>query len=212
MERVMGVTIGDTIRTIHESYGVIFHLGATVNAIGNNTVTLSTGERLNADLLVGIGVRPVLALATQTRLAVDRGVIVDQYLQCGRYLCIRRHRLLAGPQDRPANPCRTLGCRRAAGTSTCAKHAWPQAGVRRHSFLLEPALRTVISHVDRAEQWGLDIDRDLATNDDAVTFWHHGRKLAVATIGRDLDCLRAELAFEEEPTAWQRAFPQNISD
>jgi NADPH-dependent 2,4-dienoyl-CoA reductase/sulfur reductase-like enzyme len=58
----------------------------------------------------------------------------------------------------------------------------------------------------------LDIDRDLATNDDAVTFWHHGRKLAVATIGRDLDCLRAELAFEEEPTAWQRAFPQNISD
>ena len=61
---------------------------------------------------------------------------------------------------------------------------------------------TVISYAGHAERWDrLDIDGDPAAHDDTVTFWYHGRKLAVAAIGRDLDSLRAELAFEEEPTA-----------
>lgn len=61
---------------------------------------------------------------------------------------------------------------------------------------------TAISHVGRAEQWDRsDLDGDLAARDTAVTFWHHGRKLAVAPIGSDFSSLRAESAFEKESTA-----------
>jgi apoptosis-inducing factor 3 len=37
-----------------------------------------------------------------------------------------------------------------------------------------------------------------AAQDCAVSFFRGGRKFAVATVGRDLDSLRAELAFEQE--------------
>jgi 3-phenylpropionate/trans-cinnamate dioxygenase ferredoxin reductase subunit len=60
----------------------------------------------------------------------------------------------------------------------------------------------VISYVGHAEQWDrLDIDGDPTAHDCVVSFWHHGKKLAVATVGRDLDSLRAEVAFEQELAA-----------
>ena len=46
------------------------HLGAAVTAIGDDDVTLSTGERLPADVVVAaIGVRPETGLATAAGLA-----------------------------------------------------------------------------------------------------------------------------------------------
>jgi 3-phenylpropionate/trans-cinnamate dioxygenase ferredoxin reductase subunit len=34
-----------------------------------------------------------------------------------------------------------------------------------------------------------------------VTYWRYDKRLAVATVGRDLASLRAEVAFEEETPA-----------
>src|SRR6202012_2189071 len=82
LERVMGAAIGDMVRAVHEAHGVIFHLGKTLSAIAQDAVTLSTGERLAADMVVvGIGVKPELALAEQAGLAIERGVTVDAYLR-----------------------------------------------------------------------------------------------------------------------------------
>jgi NADPH-dependent 2,4-dienoyl-CoA reductase/sulfur reductase-like enzyme len=78
MERVMGAAIGDMVRAIHESHGIRFHLGTTLTAIAPDAVMLSTGADL---VVVGIGVRPAVALATQAGLTVDRGVVVDEFLQ-----------------------------------------------------------------------------------------------------------------------------------
>ena len=58
---------------------------------------------------------------------------------------------------------------------------------------------TTINYVGHAERWDrIEIDGDPAAQDCTVGFWRDGRTLAVATIGRDLDSLRAELAFEQE--------------
>ena len=82
MEKVLGREVGDLVHKIHEEHGVAFHLGTTPASFDRNRVTLQSGEPLDADfVIVGIGVRPETALAEQAGIAVDRGVVVDAYLE-----------------------------------------------------------------------------------------------------------------------------------
>jgi len=82
MERVLGPDMGDFVRALHEEHGVIFHLENTVVAIDGKRATLKSGGVLEADLVVvGVGVRPRLALAEQAGLALDRGVAVNAYFE-----------------------------------------------------------------------------------------------------------------------------------
>ena len=84
MEKVLGPEVGKFLRKLHEDHGVTFHLGTTATTIDKQSVTLKSGGRLQADLVVvGIGVRPEISL--------------DQH---PRHLRCRRHRTLAGPADR----------------------------------------------------------------------------------------------------------------
>src|SRR5206468_11211976 len=82
MERVLGPELGQFVRTLHEQHGVVFHLGDTVLAIENKRARLKSGGVLEADLVViGVGVRPRLALAERAGLALDRGVVVNRHLE-----------------------------------------------------------------------------------------------------------------------------------
>src|ERR1700716_3722470 len=85
MERVLGSGMGDFVRALHEEHGVIFHLGDTVVGIEGKRATLKSGGVLETDVVVvGVGVRPRLGLAEQAGLALDRGAVVDAYLQTSR--------------------------------------------------------------------------------------------------------------------------------
>src|ERR1700686_62029 len=82
MERVLGPQLGDFIRALHQEHGVVFHLGETVTAFAGRRATLKGGGTLETDVVVvGVGVRPRLALAEQAGLTMDRGVSVDAYLR-----------------------------------------------------------------------------------------------------------------------------------
>ena len=66
----------------HEAHGVLFHLGRKPSVIEDARVVLDDGTRLDADLVVmGVGVRPRTDLAEQAGLNVDRGVVVDAFME-----------------------------------------------------------------------------------------------------------------------------------
>ena len=80
LERIMGPDVGRFIRAVHEEHGVTFHLGTTAERVDGRNVTLKDGTTIEADLVVvGVGVRPIVAFAEQAGLAMDRGIAVNEF-------------------------------------------------------------------------------------------------------------------------------------
>lgn len=66
----------------YRDHGVRFAAGAKVEGIGADSVSLSTGAKLKADLVVaGIGVTPVTEIATAAGLKAENGIVVNEFLE-----------------------------------------------------------------------------------------------------------------------------------
>ncbi|TQS71707.1 Rieske 2Fe-2S domain-containing protein [Rhodobacteraceae bacterium] len=85
MEGLLGPDVGGFVAQQHKDNGVSFHMGREISAFDGQTVCLDNGHELAADLVViGIGVRPALDLATQAGLTLaegDDGVLVNGQFQ-----------------------------------------------------------------------------------------------------------------------------------
>ena len=80
--KVLGTEMGNLVRETHEANGVKFHLGRTPAAIHDRYVQLDDGTKLECDLVVvGVGVRPNTRLAEQAGIATDNGVLVNEFLE-----------------------------------------------------------------------------------------------------------------------------------
>jgi NADPH-dependent 2,4-dienoyl-CoA reductase/sulfur reductase-like enzyme/nitrite reductase/ring-hydroxylating ferredoxin subunit len=202
MERVLGPELGDFVRQLHEDHGVVFHLGDTASAIDARQVTLNGGGTLAADLVVvGVGVRPRLALAEKAGLAIDRGVAVDAYLETSA-----RGIFAAGDIARWPDPHSGAAIRvehwvvaQRQGQTAALNMLGGREKFDAAPFFWSQHYDVPINYVGHAESWDeLAIDGDIAARDCSLRYKRKGRVLAVASIYRDAESLMAEVAMERE--------------
>ena len=206
-----GRPVGDYLRQIHEDHGVTFHLGTTATAVDENAVTLKGGERLQADLVViGIGVRPTIALAEKAGLAIDRGVTVNEYLESSAPGIFAAGDIARWPDRLSGERIRVEHWVVAERQGQVAAH---NILGRRERFDYIPFFWTEqydfsLAYVGHAEKWDeAEIVGSLEARDCTIIYRRDGRELARAFVHRDLDGLRTELEFEQRIAAEEVPLP-----
>lgn len=203
--RVMGPELGEFIRALHEAHGVHFHLGRTAKAITGREVVLDDGQSIAAELVViGIGVKPAVALAEGAGLRVDRGVLVDQYLETSVPGIYAAGDIARWPDPRTGRSIRIEHWVLAElqGQTAARNMLGRRDPFRAVPFFWSQHYDTTIAYVGSAEGWDrVDVRGNLAEKNCLAAFRVAGKITAVATIGRDHDSLRAEALLEHEDQA-----------
>jgi NADPH-dependent 2,4-dienoyl-CoA reductase/sulfur reductase-like enzyme/nitrite reductase/ring-hydroxylating ferredoxin subunit len=199
MEKVLGRELGQLIHETHEAHDVKFHLGRTSVDIQDRCVRLDDGTILDCDLVVvGIGVRPNTALAEKAGVATDDGVLVNEYLETNAPGVFAAGDIARWPDPR--------GGRIRVEHWVVAQRQGQTAARNilgaQEPFNLPPFFWS--NHFDlhiRYVGHGSGDDRtsvsgNLKARDASVVFCDGDKLAAVASIGRDLENLKAEVALE----------------
>ena len=205
MERILGPELGAFIRSVHEENGVIFHLGRTAAVIADDMVLLDNGERVEADIVVvGIGVRPAITLAEQAGLTIDRGVLVDQFLETSAPGVFAAGDIARWPDPHSGQAIRVehFVVAERQGQTAARNILGREEAFDAVPFFWTEQHDLSIAYVGHAEKWDeVVIDGSIEARDCSITYLRDGRKRAVAIVHRDLEGLRAEVEFESELAA-----------
>jgi NADPH-dependent 2,4-dienoyl-CoA reductase/sulfur reductase-like enzyme len=204
LARAVGETLGRFALALHQEHGVVFHLGRTVSEIRVKDVVLDDGTTMPADLIVvGIGVIPRVDLAEQAGLSIDEGILVDDRLRSSD-----PHIWAAGDAARYPDP--RVGLVRVEHWVLAQRQG--QAAARNmlgHDVAFDDPPFFWSQHYDvpiNMTGTAQDFDEEVVVGDAGnrnvlVGFKKEGAVRALASIYRDLESLRAELALASDDQA-----------
>ena len=200
LEHVMGPEVGDFIRRLHESHGVVFHLGESVASISDRMVSLTSGASLPADVVVvGIGVRPVTDWLSSAGVAVDKGVEVNAFLETNLPGVYAAGDLARWPDSHTGERIRVEHwvVAERMGQTAARNILGKQERFDAVPFFWSQHYDVTINYVGHAAKWDtIERSGDLDGQDCTLRFVRGGRTLAIATIGRDLENLKGEVELE----------------
>ncbi len=201
LAKVLGDDVGAFVRQVHQGKGVAFRLGRTPARITADSVILDDGSVLPATLVVmGVGVRPRLELATAAGLPIDRGVVADGELRAAPDIWV------AGDIARyPWDGAQV----RIEHWQVAVRHGQAVAlsmlgrGARRDvPFFWSQHHDVTLGYVGHAEHFDApEIHGSLDKRDAHVVYRDGGVVRAVMTIGRDRLALDVEAAMERGDAA-----------
>lgn len=202
MERILGRQMGRFVQTLHEEHGVVFHLNETAVSITQDQVKLKSDRKLAADFVVaGIGVRPRIDLAAKAGLLVERGVVVNSFLETSAPGVHAAGDIARWPDKYSGANIRVehwVVAERQGQTAALNMmgHREPFAAV---PYFWSQHYDVPINYVGHAESWDeIVIDGDISAKDCVVRFKQEGRTRAIASIYRDRESLQAEISMERQ--------------
>jgi apoptosis-inducing factor 3 len=200
MARVLGPELGAFVRRYHEEHGVAFHLEDTAAGIEGKRVRLKSGGTIEAELVVaGIGVRPRTKLAEAAGLKLDRGVAVDGFLETSAPGIFAAGDIARWPDRLSGSAIRVEHwvVAERQGQTAALNMLGAREAFTAVPFFWSQHYDVPVNYVGHAEAWDeVAIEGDVAAKDCLLRYRKDGRVLAVASIFRDLDNLKAELALE----------------
>ena len=200
LERILGPEFGDFIRELHEEHGVVFHLEDTVTSIEGTNAKLKSGATLPADVVVvGVGVRPRLQLAERAGVKIDRGVTVNEYLETSIPDIYAAGDIARWPDPHTGENLRIEHwvVAERQGQAVARNMLGQEQRFSEVPFFWSQHYDVPINYVGHAEKWdSVDIDGNIKSRDCLVRYRQNGKVLAVASIFRDIDSLKAEMSME----------------
>jgi len=200
LEHVFGSELGRDLQALHESNGVRFHLSSVVESFDGKAVNLGGGERIDADLVVvGIGVRPRLGVAESAGAKIDRGVVVDEFLESSVPGVYAAGDIAAFPDPFTGERARIEHwvVAERQGEIAAANMLGQRKRFESAPFFWTEQYGVALRYVGRASGWdAVTCEGDLASGSLVARYFAGGRHCATATIGRDKENLEDELRLE----------------
>jgi NADPH-dependent 2,4-dienoyl-CoA reductase/sulfur reductase-like enzyme/nitrite reductase/ring-hydroxylating ferredoxin subunit len=201
MAKILGPELGRFVRALHEEHGVVFHLEDSAVAFEGRQVKLKSGASLEADFVVtGVGVRPRIELAEKAGLALDRGVLVNAWLETSDPAILAAGDIARWPDPHSGQAIRVehwvLAQRQ--GQAAASILMGEQERFEAVPFFWSQHYDVPINYVGHAEHWDeIVVQGNIAARDCLLQYRREGRLLATASIYRDIESLEAEVAMEQ---------------
>jgi NADPH-dependent 2,4-dienoyl-CoA reductase/sulfur reductase-like enzyme len=200
LEHVFGREMGKKLQALHESNGVRFHLNAVVESFDGKAVVLGGGARIDADfVVVGIGVRPRIAVAQSAGAAVDKGVLVDAFLETSVPGIFAAGDIASYPEPISGQQARIEHwvVAERQGEVAAANMLGQRKAFESAPFFWTEQYGVPIRYVGRASGWdAVTCEGDFEGGSFAARYFVDGIHCATATIGRDRENLEDELRLE----------------
>src|SRR6266516_1695168 len=201
LEKVLGRELGSLVRETHEANAVKFHLGRKPVAITDRHVQLDDGTKLDCDLVVvGIGVRPNIAIAEQVGITTDNGVLVNEFLETNVPGIFAAGDIARWPDTRAARiRVEHWVVAQRQGQTAARNILGARERFEAPPFFWSNHFDLHIRYVGHGSAGDdASVSGDLKAKAGSVIFSSDGKLSAVASMGRDLESLKAELALERD--------------